>query len=182
VYYFAYGSNMSLNRLRQRVPGAQRITACLLPGHALRFHKVGRDGSAKCDAFHTGRACDRVLGALFSIDPQHKYRLDRAEGLGGGYEEKPVVVLGTCGTSFSASTYYATHIDPQLRPYSWYLQHVVLGARETALPLSYQSGLAAVACIEDPVAERDSAERTIHLGVVAGLEAAGTGADSVNRA
>jgi hypothetical protein len=163
VFYFAYGSNMSLNRLCQRVPGARRVGACLLPGHSLRFHKVGRDGSAKCDAFHTGCSRDRVMGSLFRIDPRLKHRLDRAEGLGCGYEEKPVVVFDSTGRPFAASTYYATHIEPSLRPYSWYLQHVVLGAQETALPASYRAGLAATACIVDPVLERDSAERSIHL-------------------
>jgi len=39
--YFAYGSNMSLLRLRARVPSAERIGMFTLVEHALRFHTNG---------------------------------------------------------------------------------------------------------------------------------------------
>ena len=50
MLYFAYGSNLSSARMAARVPSARVVARAQLPGHALRFHKVGRDGSAKCDA------------------------------------------------------------------------------------------------------------------------------------
>ncbi|MFB2707091.1 hypothetical protein [Marinobacter shengliensis] len=57
--------------------------------HALRFHKWSRkDKSAKCDALFTGNSEDVVIGALFEIPSSEKGPLDRAEGLGFGYEEK----------------------------------------------------------------------------------------------
>jgi hypothetical protein len=56
MLYFAYGSNMSVSRLVARTPSAQPLGRCALRGHQLRFHKVGGDGSAKCDAFHTGNS------------------------------------------------------------------------------------------------------------------------------
>ena len=68
--YFAYGSNMSIARLRARVPGAERTGVFTLHEHALRFHKLSRnDGSGKCDAFYTGNASDRVVGALVELEP-----------------------------------------------------------------------------------------------------------------
>ena len=84
--YFAYGSNMSLARLQQRTPEVRRLSSCVLPGHSLRFHKAGRDGSGKCDAFLTGNPRDRVMGALFELCPEQKPDLDRVEGLGRGYD------------------------------------------------------------------------------------------------
>lgn len=56
--YFAYGSNMSLLRLWQRVPSAVRIGVFTLQGHQLRFHKLGKDGSGKCDAYQTNNTLD----------------------------------------------------------------------------------------------------------------------------
>jgi gamma-glutamylcyclotransferase len=53
MYYFAYGSNMSLSRLRERVPSAEAVGCFSLNGHDLRFHKLSKDGSGKCDAFFT---------------------------------------------------------------------------------------------------------------------------------
>ena len=39
VKYFAYGSNMSLVRLRERVPSAERLGVFILAEYQLRFHK-----------------------------------------------------------------------------------------------------------------------------------------------
>lgn len=39
--YFAYGSNMSLQRLRERVPGAEYLGSYTLINHNLRFHIEG---------------------------------------------------------------------------------------------------------------------------------------------
>ena len=68
--YFAYGSNMHPARLKARLPNILCISGIFtLPGHTLRFHKVGKDRSAKCDAFYTGNKADHVLGVLYEIDP-----------------------------------------------------------------------------------------------------------------
>ena len=79
MIYFAYGSNMSLRRLRRRVPAAEVIGTAALAGHTLRFHKAGRDGSAKCDAFFTGSRRDTIHGVVFRIDAAGKRALDRVE-------------------------------------------------------------------------------------------------------
>ena len=47
--YFAYGSNMSSRRLRERMPGARAESRAILPCHRLAWHKIGKDGSGKCD-------------------------------------------------------------------------------------------------------------------------------------
>ena len=37
--YFAYGSNMSIVRLKQRVPSAQKVGIVTLKNHQLRFSR-----------------------------------------------------------------------------------------------------------------------------------------------
>ena len=71
-----------------------------------------------------------VLGALFAVPRNQKCHLDRAEGLGHGYEEKHVTVRIGEGQRI-ALTYVAetSHVDNALRPYSWYRDLVVFGAR-----------------------------------------------------
>jgi len=160
--YFAYGSNMSLLRLRKRVPSASRLGVFFLEKHELRFHKWNVDGSGKCDAYSTGQSSHVVMGALFEIDKAHKPALDRAEGLGNGYEEKYVQVKSPYGDSCEAFTYYATTIDPSLKPYSWYLNHVLVGAQETQLTAPYLQALRSTQCIEDPDTLRDAKERAIY--------------------
>lgn len=159
--YFAYGSNMSLARLRQRVPSAAVIGVYSLAGHALRFHKSGQDGSAKCDAFYTG-ADDQLYGVLFDIDLNEKAALDRAEGLGVGYGEKVVQLQNENGDYVEAITYYALQIDDSLKPYRWYVNHVVMGAREARLPLDYLRIIEFVESVDDLDTARDIRERELY--------------------
>lgn len=161
--YFAYGSNMSLPRLRARAPSAERIGVFTLVAHSLRFHKAGeQDGSGKCDALFTGNSGDQVVGALFEISDMEKIALDRVEGLGYGYQEKRVLVEDPQGNVLEAVTYYATETDPSLLPYSWYLHHVMYGAKETGVPASYLEAISSIQSREDPDKERDTRERAIY--------------------
>lgn len=163
MHYFAYGSNMSLARLRARVPSARAITRATLSQHALRFHKHSLvDNSAKCDAFFTGNRHDEVLGVLFKMAPQERAFLDAAEGLHAGYEIKDVQITTHSGDTMTAFTYYATHINTALKPYSWYLHHVLTGAREAGLPTSYLQTLQAITTLEDPDMARAARERALH--------------------
>jgi hypothetical protein len=56
--YFAYGSNMSTARLRQRMPSCKPLGTAVLSEHKLRFHKRSTDQSGKCNAF--ARPCGRI--------------------------------------------------------------------------------------------------------------------------
>jgi gamma-glutamylcyclotransferase len=162
VLYFAYGSNMSISRLRQRAPSASRVGVCTLQYHDLRYHKKSADGSGKCDAYQTGKPNDFIIGSLFTIEPREKPLLDSAEGLGAGYEEKQVSLVIDSGKSVVAVMYYATAIDETLRPYSWYLQHVIIGANESKCLSSYVRRIKATETIKDEDWERDARERAIH--------------------
>lgn len=163
MHYFAYGSNMSLSRLRERVPSAESLGCFTLNHHGLRFHKSSKDGSGKCDAFFTTDPESVIYGVLFKIDPADKPALDKAEGLGHGYDEKEVTVSADDGTSLTATTYVATKIDENLKPYSWYVNHVIVGATEASLPQDYiNSKIIAVESVEDIDKERDAKQRAIH--------------------
>ena len=162
MLYFAYGSNMSLKRLQHRVPSARVRGVAVLPEHRLVFHKRGRDGSAKCDVDTNGSCADGVFGVLYHMDPQHKSLLDAVEGLGAGYAQKVVTVRMADGGGADAFTYYATQIDPLLKPYLWYKEHVLRGAREHRLPGDYVADIVAIEAIEDPDAARHLAELAIY--------------------
>ena len=162
MFYFAYGSNMSSARLRARVASVRVVSLATLPGHALRFHKTGRDGSAKCDAFATANANDVVIGVLFDLDAAHKTTLDRYEGLGAGYDDKRVMVTTPDGELHAAVTYAATQIDTALAPYDWYLAHVLRGAREHGLPAEYLARIVAVTTRVDADRARHGREMSVY--------------------
>lgn len=161
--YFAYGSNMSIRRLRARTPSARRLGSGWLPGHRLAFHKVGRlDGSAKCDALATGDPGHRVHGVLFELAGEDKPALDHAEGLGMGYALKQVLVHHHGGPAVTAFTYVATLTAPGLRPFDWYKEHVLRGARENGLPADYIRHIEAVAADPDPELARRLRELAVY--------------------
>ena len=161
--YFAYGSNMSIARLRERTPSAAPLGSYALKEHDLRFHKSSEDGSGKCDAFYTGDRSDVIYGVLFEIFADEKPALDRAEGLGHGYDQKNVTVLAVDGSSHESLTYIATKIDGGIRPYSWYVNNVLVGARETLLPENYiKTRISSVESIQDTNRERDAEQRAIY--------------------
>jgi len=153
---FAYGSNMLSARIRQRVPAAQLVGIATLRGHALRWHKVAKDGSGKCDivAAEPGSV---VHGVLYQIPAHEKEHLDRAEGLGFGYEEKDVLVECETGT-LKATAYVATHIDESLLPFTWYRALVIAGAMEHGLPIAYVNGLRAI----DAKLDADALRHALH--------------------
>jgi len=161
ILYFAYGSNMSTRRFKARVPSARAVSVAMLRGHRLEFHKIGKDGSAKCDVACTGASADVVCGGVFAIPSSEKSMLDGIEGLGNGYAEKDVVVLSESGEAFEAVTYYATNIDGSLKPRDWYVEHVLRGAREHGLPIEYISRIEAIESIPDP--ENYEKEMAIYL-------------------
>lgn len=162
--YFAYGSNMLVQRLRShdRAPSAKFLTIAKLPGHVLKFHKRSKDGSGKCNALETGNPLDEVYGVVFEIDEVDKLSLDRAEGRGKGYEDKVVHLNGPNG-SLTAHTQLtdADYIDDSLLPYSWYKDLVVAGAKQHSLPREYIHQLVTVEAQEDPHSERAKKERQI---------------------
>lgn len=162
---FAYGSNMSSRRLRERTPSARPIGVGRLAGHRLAWHMRGSDGSAKCDILETGRLEDIVWGVLYEIAWSEKALLDQAEGLGRAYDYKMVRVQHVQGHHLEAGAYVAIETDPSLLPYDWYLGFVLAGADEHGLPSDYAAALRALATRIDP----DAVRRDRNLAVLRGL-------------
>lgn len=163
MYYFSYGSNMSIRRLLARVPSAKKVDAGILEKHELKFHKKSdKDGSAKCDACDTGDPEHLLHGVVFHIPESQKPGLDRVEGLGCGYEQKDVEIILNNSKAITAFTYYATSIDQELKPLDWYKEHVLRGATENSLPAEYIQSIESIEHEVDPDAERRDRELSIY--------------------
>lgn len=158
VTVFAYGSNMLTGQMARRASSARPIAPAHLERFALRWHKRSKDGSGKCSIEETGRRQDVVWGVLYELNPTDKIKLDEFEGLGRGYGERRVTVSSQ-SKNLTVLAYYATSVDPNVRPYSWYRELVVAGAREHDLPAEYIRSLEAIPAIEDPDKERAALAR-----------------------
>lgn len=166
VVYFAYGSNMSTARLRERMPSCKPLGIATLPSHSLRFHKRSVDNSGKCNAFASGND-DSVIGVLFSFDPAERAKLDKAEGFGSGYEHAMVAVINDKGRRRKVLTYLASsdYVDDNLKPYGWYKDFVLAGAREHGLPREYIAEcIESVEAIKDPKKAREKKQRATLVG------------------
>jgi hypothetical protein len=159
MHYFTYGSNLHPVRLRERVSSATLLGMNKVGGHRLTFHKRGKDGSSKCNLLHTGVESDLVYGAIYKVHPEHKPVLDGFEGKGHGYTDEQIRLRHE-GREYTCFTYVAqrSHIVDELRPYHWYKQLVVLGARYLQFPDSYVSSIESVESMQD----RDEARRRLH--------------------
>jgi gamma-glutamylcyclotransferase len=160
LLYFAYGSNMLSKRLKARVPSVVRRGIGYICGHRLTFDKPSADGSGKCNAAATHLPEDRVYGVIYEIDPSQKAQLDRAEGLGNGYAQKNVEVISGDATA-RAMIYYATRRNPSLRPYHWYKDYVLAGARENSLPIEYIRLIESAESVEDSDASRAARAQSV---------------------
>ena len=167
--YFAYGSNMSESRLRDRVSSAKVIGTGVLHNYCLTFNKCSIDGSGKC----TIECCEshEVYGVLFEIKKKQEKCLDKVEGLCKGYTDITVPIkirnykqpeTYQCRTTICAKTYQATAPKKDLKPYFWYKQHVLVGAIEQNLPPSYIHRLIQVPAKKDPCQKRVMRELTIY--------------------
>jgi gamma-glutamylcyclotransferase len=152
VKYFAYGSNMLTERLRaaDRCPSASPVGVGSVRGYTLQFWKPSRDESGKATIVRSERAAARVIGVVFEIDEREKRSLDRAEGVGNGYDIlDDVVVRLESGAEILAGTYIGTALNQTLRPYDWYRAFVIAGAIQHGLPSSWIATLEATEFVRD---------------------------------
>lgn len=157
---------MALSRIQRRTPSAKRLGTFKLANHKLMFNMRSTDGSGKCDALFTDNPSDVVFGALYELKDSEKPILDQAESLGHSYGLKSVEVSGENGEVVTAQMYYGLTTADKLKPYDWYLNHVLIGAAELNLPLEYLKKLKAVKAIKDQNQIRETREFAIHKNIL----------------
>lgn len=100
----------------------------------------------------------KLYGIVFDLDESERPQLDRAEGLGKGYnrEDAFLVQMEGSGETVRAFTYIAdpAHQDDTLKPYEWYLQLVLVGARQNGLPADYVNSVEGTQAVPDPQPHR----------------------------
>ena len=134
--YFAYGSNLKVERLRSRAGEVGLAGIATLAGHRLSFAKRGKDGSGKaCCEVAIG---DLVWGALYELSEAQLTALDTFEW---GYSPAVVSLQRSDGTQVEATTYHAERFTDDPTPYDWYKQLLVEGAREHGMPADWLARL-----------------------------------------
>jgi len=170
--YFAYGSNMLLERLRakDRCPSARVMGPASAVGVEVKFAKRSKDGSGKATLIRVEGAT--TYGVLFAIDESERESLMKAEGA-GYYWVDDFAMRGTLdGRVTQAMTFFASadYFAPDLQPFDWYLALSLAGGKQNALPEDYVRKLGAVASMPDPVKERATRLEALRALREAGME------------
>ena len=160
--YFAYGSNMLEQRLKERVKSAEFFSNAWIRGYEVRFRKISIDDSGKADLVQTGNPEHIVHGVVYLFDPDEWSALDAAEP---GYDQTPIQVHTDSGNR-DVTTYLAREekIDESLKPYTWYRDLILCGAEQHGLPEDYRRKIESIVDIPDPEENRPGkieAERQI---------------------
>lgn len=163
IIVFSYGSNMYSKRLIKRVQSAEFLYIEKLHGFKIEFSKRSDDGSGKATLIRTMNKSDIIWGTISSILKKEKHLLDKAEGLGKGYNEKYILIKTETGEDICPIAYIAddSYIDKELIPYSWYKTLVIEGAKENGLPEKYIEKLELQKAKDDKNIERAKLELKI---------------------
>lgn len=140
--YFAYGSNLSLARMRGRVPDAVALCVARLDGHRLTWDKRGADGSGKANLRPDPGA--HVWGVVYRFGADGFAALDVHEP---DYQRIAIEAHGDQGPT-AAQTYLSQRLTDAL-PFASYKRLVVEGARAHGLPADWLRALEAGAAQPD---------------------------------
>ena len=128
IYYLAYGSNLHPVRLLQRIQNPLFISTFELSEYQLKFNKAGQDGSAKCTIEYTGHQSDHVMRIVYKIQNSCLRILDQIEGVNKGFAHMSISVsIENNPTKLLTYIAMPDYIDPNIQPYQWYKQFVLLG-------------------------------------------------------
>ena len=122
VYYFAYGSNLSKDRLKGRIGEWRESRKGLLEGYRLTFDSRGRTNIIE-------KVGERVWGVLYLVTREQLDKLDTHEGAPHIYKRKEVKVRSN-DQIIDAITYQRTEKTSFSKPSSNYLQLILTGLRE----------------------------------------------------
>jgi gamma-glutamylcyclotransferase len=138
IWYFAYGSNLSMDRKQQRTGSIRSARTACLKDYRFAFNKGGTGGEVYANIVPSPG--DVVWGVVYLCDAQAMAILDDYEALEtGDYWRQPVEVETTDGELLKAEAYIAGEgfVIADGRPGPWYLSLIISGARIHGLPEEY---------------------------------------------
>ena len=148
IWYFAYGSNLSVDQKKDRTGMIRKKLLCRLPGYRLAFNKKSRDGKVRANIIAAGS--EEVWGIAYLCDETAMTHMDEWEGVRHGHyrRQKVEVISASEQKPLDAITYVACEesICPEGEPNSEYLALILEGARENHLPSHYIGQIALLAC------------------------------------
>jgi gamma-glutamylcyclotransferase (GGCT)/AIG2-like uncharacterized protein YtfP len=152
MLYFAYGSNMDLDQMRERCPSARFVCTAKLEDHRLTFPRKSKNRGCGVATVQPVKDSE-VWGVVYQIEELEMGKLDKHEGynpsrkldrnsyvraefrvLRGGDEKEPLTVF----------TYVANPECGEHKPNKNYKETILKGAKFWHLPDDYVCQLEAI--------------------------------------
>lgn len=129
--YIAYGSNMNLEQMAYRCPGARIIGTASLDGWELAF--MGRPGNAHATILERPGASTPVL--VWAISEAHEAALDLYEGVRGGYYYKHYMPVKVGRKTYKDALVYIMSSQPYNLPGINYLEGIWKGYQDAGIEI-----------------------------------------------
>ncbi len=130
--YFAYGSNLNKQQMRQRCPGAKPKYQAILPNYRLIFTGWSREWKGGTASIKPIRG-EKVIGAIYEISETDLRRLDRYEDYPATYDRINVLVLKDDGSAVKAITYIKRRQSDETKPSTEYLALIRQGYKDWSI-------------------------------------------------
>jgi gamma-glutamylcyclotransferase len=146
IWYFAYGSNLSLDVKQRRTDTIRTARLARLKNYRFAFNKRGADHETYANVMPASG--EVVWGVVYLCNPQAMAELDEYEGVAtGDYRRESVAVETADGQQLTAVVYIAgdDFLIDRGRPTAAYLQRILTGAKEHGLPAEYIRRIEALA-------------------------------------
>ena len=128
-FYLAYGSNLNVEQMQYRCPGAIKVGTTYLEGYRITFRGNRFSGVANIEP----RKGSRVPVGIWSITQEDERALDRYEGFPWLYRKQEFRVKLPDLRTVSAIAYIMTPGRRWARPYPDYLHTIKQGYQDFGL-------------------------------------------------
>ena len=123
--YFAFGSNMSAQRMHERLGWSPSRSGAILPDYEMIFNKHSNDGGKANIMYSPG---DLVEGILYSVYEKDLVVLDKYEGVAADqYKRYEIKVQNKNKKSILAVAYKALNTGKVSAPTEVYLNYILEG-------------------------------------------------------
>jgi gamma-glutamylcyclotransferase (GGCT)/AIG2-like uncharacterized protein YtfP len=145
IWYFAYGSNLSKQRMQMRIGETSIARIGTLAGYQLAFRKFTDSNNTYATIIPNPGTV--VHGVAYLCDEIAIQKLDRFEGVAEGcYRREMIDIMAETGESIRCYVYVgAATLDGDSRPSIEYLNWILTGAQEHGLPLDYIQWIKSIA-------------------------------------
>jgi len=133
-YYFAYGSNLSLEQMQARCPDARFFSVAHLSGYRLAFGGFSQTRGGGVATIRPDHKGGRTAGVLFEMTPDDWRKLDVYEGYPSIYRREVVQVFNPAGWPIQAQVYIRNQFDAKA-PAPAYRRIIEYGYKFHCLPI-----------------------------------------------